>query len=122
MRQIRLACALAAYGLLLSAPALRAETVSVASIGCDDYDATLMAEQALQDKLSNKDKNALDRITAYRKKAGWNACRPLGQGDQVDILREQGPMVCVHERNEQLGGQDVPTCYWMRRRHIKLPQ
>ncbi len=99
-----------------------AETVSRASIGCDTPAATLMAEQALQDKLNGRDHDALSRIDAYRKQAGADACRPLSQGDEVAIQREQDDMVCVRERDERLNGPDAPTCYWMRRRFIKLPQ
>jgi hypothetical protein len=98
-----------------------AETVSMSSIGCDDLDATLMAEQALQDKISGKDHNALDRIHAYQNKAGPDSCRPLSQGDKVAIVRDQADMVCVHEADERLNGPNAPDCYWMRRRHIKLP-
>ncbi len=100
----------------------RAERVTTASIGCDDLTATLMAEEALRDKLSGKDHNALDRITSYRKRAGTDACRPLSQGDQVKIVRTQDDMVCVRELDDKLNGPDAPECYWMRLRHIKRPE
>jgi hypothetical protein len=100
----------------------RAEEVTTSSIGCDDLQATYMAEEALRDKLSGKDRNALDRITAYRKKAGMRACRPLSAHDKVSIVRSQDEMVCVHENEERMNGPDDPECYWMRRRHIKLPE
>ena len=102
------------------APAV-AETVTTASIGCDDLAATYMAEEAVRDKMSGKDHNALDRITAYRERAGMTACRPLSAHDQVAIVRAEEDMVCVHETDERLNGPDAPDCYWMRRRHIKLP-
>ena len=99
-----------------------AETVSRASIGCDTPAATLMAEQALQDKISGRDHNAMDRITAYQKEAGPQSCRPLSQGDKIALVREGDEMVCVREQDERLNGPGAPTCYWMRRRYIKLPQ
>jgi hypothetical protein len=108
--------------VLLTVPPLAAETVSMSSIGCDDFDATIMAAQALQDKISGKDHDAMERIRAYQNKAGPDSCRPLAQGDQVAIVRERDDMVCVREQNERMNGPNAPDCYWMRRRHIKLPQ
>ena len=98
-----------------------ADVVSRASIGCDTPAATLMAEQALQDKISGRDHNAMDRIAAYQKEFGWDACRPLSQGDTIAIVRDGDAMVCVREQNERLNGPNAPTCYWMRKRYVKLP-
>jgi hypothetical protein len=120
MRSHRYAAAFAVFAVI-AAPEARAETVSMSSIGCDALDATLMAEQALQDKISGKDHDAMERIRSYQKKAGPDSCRPLAQGDQVRIIREQDAMVCVREQNEAMNGPNAPNCYWMRRRHIKLP-
>ena len=108
--------------LMLAPLVLHAETVSMSSIGCDDFDATIMAAQALQDKISGKDHDAMERIRSYQKTAGPDSCRPLAQGDQVRIIRERDDMVCVRELNERMNGPNAPDCYWMRRRHIKLPQ
>ena len=121
MRTYRFAI-LAAVLLTVPPLAAHAETVSMSSIGCDDFDATIMAAQALQDKISGKDHDAMERIRAYQNKAGPDSCRPLAQGDQVAIVRERNDMVCVREQNEQMNGPNAPDCYWMRRRHIKLPQ
>ncbi len=121
MRRSRITIAVIALASVAGSPVARAERVTLASIGCDDLTATLMAEEALRDKLSGKDHNAMDRITAYRKRAGMDACRPLSQGDQVRIVRTQDDMVCVRELNEQLNGPNAPECYWMRLRHIKRP-
>ncbi len=119
MRRDRFALAL----LLGMLPSLAgADVVSRASIGCDALAATLMAEQALQDQISGRDHHAMDRIAAYQKQAGSRACRPLNQGDAVDRLREADDMVCVRERDERLNGPGAPTCYWMRRRYLKLPR
>lgn len=109
-------------GVLLACLPARVETVSRASIGCDAPQATLMAEQALQDKISGRDHSAMDRITAYRAQAGAEACRPLAQGDKVVLVREADDLVCVREQDERLNGPSAPTCYWMRRRYLKLPQ
>jgi hypothetical protein len=122
MRTHSFAVALALLALVSASRATRAETVSMSSIGCDDFDATIMAGQALQDKISGKDHDAMERIRAYQNKAGPDSCRPLAQGDQVTIVRERDDMVCVHEFNARMNGPSAPDCYWMRRRHIKLPQ
>ncbi len=118
MRRYTLALAL----LMAAGRGATADVVSRASIGCDTPVATLMAEQALQDKISGRDHNAMDRIAAYQKEAGRDACRPLSQGDKIEIVRGADEMVCVREQDERLNGPNAPTCYWMRRRYVKLPQ
>ncbi|MGD0632919.1 MAG: hypothetical protein ABSA13_01385 [Beijerinckiaceae bacterium] len=128
---------LAALALALTAAPLagRAETVSYVSIGCDTLEATQMAEEAVLDKMSGKDRNAFSRIDAYRKKAGPGACRPLNQGDQVTVVRQETIQEvvrgkegvqdviysCVREREESKLRPDDPDCYWIRYRHLKLP-
>ncbi len=122
--------------LALALPrAAKAETVSYVSIGCDTLDATHMAEEAVRDKLSGKDRNAFKRIDAYRKLAGQGACRPLNQGDQVTVVTqatvkeevtgEEGVKdvmySCVREQDESKLRPDDPACYWIRYRHLKLP-
>jgi hypothetical protein len=114
---------------------VRAETVSYVSIGCDTLEATQMAEEAVLDKMSGKDHNAFSRIDAYRKKAGLGACRPLNQGDQVTIVRQETVKeavrgkegiqdiiyACVRDQDESKLRPDDPDCYWIRYRHLKLP-
>ena len=77
---VRIALAL----LVLAAGTLptSAETVSRVSIGCDTPEATLMAERALQDKLSGRDRDAFSRIDAYRKQAGAGCLPPAEPGGQ----------------------------------------
>lgn len=113
---------------------LGAETVSYVSIGCDTVEATQMAQQAVRDKMSGKDRNAFKRIDDYRAQHGKGACRPLNQGDQVSIVRREMinedvegegmkeiGYVCVRDRDESKLRPDDPDCYWIRYRHLKLP-
>jgi hypothetical protein len=118
MRLMTVAVGLSLLGFGPCPPA-RAETISLVSIGCDTIAATLMAETALRDSLSGKDRDAMNRITAYRDKTGQHACRPLDQGELVSIVRDQDDMACVRAIDERATGPDAPACYWVRRRHIK---